>query len=241
MRKLIATSLLLQAFISSAAMADFLGIYVGGGSWNHDASGDFGSTYPGSTAAIDMESDLGFSDKSETYVWAAFDHPIPIIPNIRLERTSLNHTGATSSSFNFNNAAGVTGPTKISLDSTDAILYYRLLDNWVNFDLGLNLRKVDGEFSVGDEIHPFSETVPMLYVAAQFDLPFTGFSVGADYNIVSYDGNSYDDIRLRAIYEMGVIGFEAGLRTTTIELDDVDNINADLEFKGLMLGAFLHF
>jgi hypothetical protein len=46
---------------------------------------------------------------------------------------------------------------------------------------------------------------------------------------------------LRAIYETGVIGFEAGLRTTTIKLDDVDSVNADLEFTGLMLGAFLHF
>jgi hypothetical protein len=26
-----------------------------------------------------------------------------------------------------------------------------------------------------------------------------------------------------------------------MELKDVDNINADLEFKGMMVGAFLHF
>lgn len=239
MRKLIATSLLLQAFISSAAMADFLGIYVGAGSWKHDPSGSVNSSQAGSTV-IDLESGLNFSDESETYLWAAFDHPIPILPNIRLEQNPLTHNGA-SGTVNFNGNPVASGATTFSLDSTDAILYYRLLDNWVNFDLGLNLRKIDGEFTIGSESLTLSETVPMLYVAAQFDLPFTGFSVGADYNIVSYDGNSYDDIRLRAIYEMGVIGFEAGLRTTTIELDDVDNINADLEFKGLMLGAFLHF
>ena len=40
---------------------------------------------------------------------------------------------------------------------------------------------------------------------------------------------------------MGMIGFELGLRSTTMKLDDVDNINADLEFEGMMLGAFLHF
>ena len=40
---------------------------------------------------------------------------------------------------------------------------------------------------------------------------------------------------------MSMVGFELGLRTTTVELDDVDNINSKLEFDGLMFGVFLHF
>jgi outer membrane protein len=238
MRKIVTSSLLLATLYSASASADFLGIYVGAGSWNHDPSGNFNSTQTGSTN-VDLQSNLGLSDESEGYVWAAFDHPIPLLPNIRLERTSLGHTG-TSGSVNFNGAT-VSGSSTVNLDSTDAILYYRLLDNWVNFDLGLNLRKIDGEFAIGSESVSVSETIPMLYLAAQFDLPFSGFSVGADYSLVSYDGSSYDDLRLRAMYEMGVVGFELGLRTTTLELDDVDNINADLEFDGIMAGVFLHF
>ena len=238
MRKILSSLLLLASMYAGAASADFLGLYVGGGSWNHDPSGDFSSTQTGSTN-VDMQGDLGLSDESESYLWVAFDHPIPLLPNIRLERTSLNHNGTASTQV-FNGAT-VSGPSTVNLDSTDAILYYRLLDNWVNFDLGLNLRKIDGEFKVGDESVSVSETVPMLYAAAQFDLPFTGFSVGADYSLVSYDGSSYDDLRLRALYEMGMVGFELGLRTTTIELDDVDDINADIEFDGIMMGVFLHF
>ena len=86
-----------------------------------------------------------------------------------------------------------------------------------------------------------SETLPMLYLAAQFDLPFSGFSVGGDINYISLAGRSYQEIRLRALYELGTIGFEAGLKTTTLELDDIDLVDANLEFTGLMLGAFLHF
>ena len=239
MRKLLGSSLLLASLYASTASADFLGLYVGGGSWNHDPSGDFSSTQTGSDI-LDVGTDLGLSDESETYVWAAFDHFIPLVPNIRLERTSLGHDGVVSSGVNFNGTS-VSGPSTVSLDSTDAILYYRLLDNWINFDLGLNLRKVDGEFSIGNESVSVSETVPMLYLAAQFDLPFTGFSVGGDYNVVSYDGNDYNDLRLRAIYEIGVVGFELGVRTTTVKLDNVDDINADLEFDGMFMGAFLHF
>lgn len=239
MRQIITSSLLLATLYSSAASADFLGIYVGGGSWNHDPSGDFSSIQTGSDT-IDVASNLGLSDESETYVWAAFEHPVPVLPNIRLEKTSLSHSGTASIPVDFNNAT-VSGPSMVTLDSTDAILYYRLLDNWVNFDLGLNMRKVDGEFAIGTESVSVSETVPMLYVAAQFDMPLTGLSLGADYNMVSYDGNKYDDLRLRALYEMGVVGFELGVRTTTIELEDVDNINAKVDFDGVMAGVFLHF
>ena len=240
MRKILSSSLLLVTLYSASASADFLGLYVGGGSWNHDPSGSFESTQAGSSLDIDMQSSLGLSDESETYVWAAFDHPIPFLPNIRLEKTSLSHNGTVTSPVNFNGGP-TSGASTVSLDSTDAILYYRLLDNWVNLDLGLNLRKIDGEFTIGSRSLSVSETIPMLYAAAQFDLPFTGLSVGADYKLVSYDGSSYDDLRLRALYEMGVVGFELGLRTTTITLDDVDNVNADIDFDGLMFGMFLHF
>ena len=40
---------------------------------------------------------------------------------------------------------------------------------------------------------------------------------------------------------MGVIGFEAGYRTTSIKLDDLDNVNANVDFSGLMFGAYVHF
>ena len=241
MRKFISAAGLGLALFSSVASADFLGLYVGGGSWNHDPSGDFSSTDTGSTT-IDMNDNLGFSKNSEVYMWAAFDHPIPLIPNIRLEKTALSHSGTVSASVNFNGqSVPVDGASSITLDSTDTILYYRLLDNWVNVDFGVNLRKIEGDFTVGSSTSAVSESIPMLYLAAQFDLPFSGFSIGADMNTVSYSGNKYNDIRLRALYEMGMIGFEVGTRTTTLVLDDVDGINADLSFSGLMLGAFLHF
>lgn len=224
------------SIFSINAYADTLGLYVGGGSWDHDASGSFGTI---GDDVIDVESDLNYSGENDTYIWAAFEHFVPLIPNIRVESASIDHAGsATNLVFN---GVNLSGDSSVSLDTTDAILYYRLLDNWVNFDLGLNIRKLDGEFVIASESVTISETIPLLYASAQFDLPFTGFSIGGDMNIISYSGSSYQDLRIRVMYEMGVIGFEAGLRSTTIELDDVDNVDADLEFEGLMLGVFLHF
>jgi len=221
---------------AGAANADALGLYVGGGSWSHEPTGTFGTI---GDDIIDVESDLNYSEESDTYFYAAFEHFVPLIPNIRVERATLGHSG-TATNLDFNGVP-VSGDSSINLDTTDAIIYWRLLDNWVNFDFGLNVRKLDGDFTIDTEIINVSETIPMIYLAAQFDLPFSGFSVGADINALSVSDVTYQDVRLRAIYEIGVIGFEAGYKTTTVELDNVSNLNADLEFKGLMLGAFLHF
>jgi outer membrane protein len=240
MKKILTTCFIL-IFPFAGASADTLGLYVGGGSWSHDPSGNFSSTQTGSST-IDVKSDLNMSKKSESYVWMAFEHPVPLLPNIRLERSSLTNTGNTGNTFNFNDQTNVTGNYEVTLKSTDLVLYYRLLDNWVNLDLGIDARKIDGTFALGtNNSRSVSATVPMLYAAAEFDLPLPGLSVGADYKVVSYSGSTYNDMRIRAAYEFGVVGIEAGIRSTKIKISDVDNINTDLTFKGVMVGAFLHF
>ena len=224
---------------SAQVSADALGLYIGGGVWDHDPSGSF-STTAVTDINIDMESNLDYSGEKDSYVYLAFEHFVPIVPNVRLERASMGHTGI-ASGVDFNGQTALSGPSEINLDTTDVILYWRLLDNWVNFDLGITARKLDADFTIDTETVSVSETIPMLYVAAQFDLPLTGLSIGGDINMISYSNNKYQDVRLRALYEVGVVGFELGLKSTTIELKDVDTVNADLEFKGVMVGAFLHF
>jgi len=236
MKKFKLPLLLVLSMATSAVNADALGLYVGGGSWSHEPTGTFGTI---GDDIMDVESDLNYSEESDTYFYAAFEHFVPLIPNIRVEKATLGHSG-TATNLDFNGVT-VSGDTSINLDTTDAIIYWRLLDNWVNFDFGLNVRKLDGDFTIDTQVVTVSETIPMIYLAAQLDLPFSGFSVGADINTLSVSDVTYQDVRLRAIYEIGVIGFEAGYKSTTVELDNVSNLNADLEFKGLMLGAFLHF
>ncbi|HED33820.1 MAG TPA: TIGR04219 family outer membrane beta-barrel protein [Gammaproteobacteria bacterium] len=238
MRKLTVPFVLALSVLSGAANADALGFFVGGGVWDYDSSGTFGSTGVGDSV-IDVESNLGFNGEQDAYLWAAFEHFVPIIPNIRVEAATVGDAGS-ANGLVFEGIP-VNGDASVSLDTVDFILYYRLLDNWVNLDLGLTVRQLDGDFKLDTQVVSISETIPMLYFAAQFDLPLTGLSLGGDINIIDFDGSKYQDIRLRAMYEIGVIGFEAGLRTTSIELNDVSGINSDLEFSGLIVGAFLHF
>jgi len=236
MKKFKLPLLFVLTIATGSVNADALGLYIGAGSWSHEPTGTFGTI---GDDIIDVESDLNYKEESDTYFYAAFEHFVPLIPNIRVEAATLGHTG-TATNLDFNGIP-VSGDSSINLDTTDAIIYWRLLDNWVNFDFGLNLRKLDGDFTIDSEVVSVSETIPMLYLAAQFDLPFSGFSIGGDINTLSISDVTYQDVRIRAIYEIGVIGFEAGYKSTTVELDNISNLNADLEFKGLMLGAFLHF
>ena len=169
MRKFSMPLILALSVLSTNVNADALGLYVGGGVWDHDASGTFGVL----GESINVESDLNFSGENDTYFYAAFEHFVPLVPNIRIEAASMGHSGSAASVV-FNGVT-LSGDSAISLDTADAIIYYRILDNWVNFDLGINVRKLDGDFTVDTETLSISETIPMLYIAAQFDLPFSGF------------------------------------------------------------------
>ncbi|HNN29792.1 MAG TPA: TIGR04219 family outer membrane beta-barrel protein, partial [Agitococcus sp.] len=90
------------------------------------------------------------------------------------------------------------------------------------------------------------ETIPMAYVSAQAKLPLTGLSVKADVAGVSYNGSSLSDVQAEIMYNfvdnLAVdIGIKAGYRQITATLEDIEDTDADIEFKGPYLGLEMHF
>jgi len=239
---LLATSLTLAAPL---AAADFLGVHAGIGQWHADYSGDLGD--PSVTT-----DELGLNSSKNNFFYVAFEHPIPLIPNARIQ-----HTGVTSSQrgeinreFRLDNqtyAAGEEVYTDVDLTHTDFTLYYELLDNWVELDLGLTLRRFDGDIyaegeSGNSESVDMKATVPMLYGMARFRLPLTGLSVGGHGNVISYDGNELLDLTANVRYELGFVakfGLELGYRHLSLELDE--GTYADLELSGPYAGLTFHF
>ena len=127
------------------------------------------------------------------------------------------------------------------------MLYYELLDNWINLDLGLDLKIFDGKVTVSDQDTSAStididETIPMLYLSARFDLPATGFYIGANIQQLSLDDSSAEDSTLMVGYESkSGLGIEGGIKSFNIELDDVNNLNTNLEYDGLYFNGYIHF
>lgn len=227
MKKLLFSAIVL--FLPLNVMADtILGIKIGGGSWSHTPSGNITSNVGGAGTSADLKDDLQLGKKSEGYGYLSIEHPIPLLPNIKVSQTNLTSSGsgAVSSSFVFNGttysqSSSVT--TELELNQTDIILYYELLDNILSFDIGLDAKTIDGKAVVNNNRSTFSATIPMLYLAAEVALP-AGFAIGAEISTVSASGSSYDDVTAKISYTSDYLfGVEAGIRTQTIKAD-VDEI-----------------
>ncbi len=232
--------------LSTQAQADVLGFQVGTSSWTPDYSGSFAN----GTTDIDIENDLGFDDESHSAIWLKLEHPIPAIPNFKF--VSNDQDASSSSSLtrdiNYENqdfTSGTNVNTRIDMTNTDLTLYYELLDNWINLDIGLTLRKYDGQASIrsasNDAVSDIDFSVPLLYIDARIDLPFTGFFVDANLNTISAGDSEVTETMVALGYESGLgLGGRLGLRTQDLVFDE-SNLDVDLEFEGVYLDVFYHF
>ncbi|MCF6281705.1 MAG: TIGR04219 family outer membrane beta-barrel protein [Candidatus Polarisedimenticolaceae bacterium] len=236
---------------TSAAHADFAGVTIGGAIWNHQPSGDFSYSEDGIATDIDFDDTLGLSTEAEGFFWLAIEHPIPFLPNLKLQRTQLSSEGEerVTQSVTFGDqiyTAGTDVKSSVSLNQTDIILYYEFLDNVVSFDAGLNIKIIDAEFELTSSLanESVSETlyVPMLYAAARVDLPLTGVYLGGSGSLISMSGSSFSDYQFNVGYESAIgLGVEGGYRMQTLKIDDVSDLNTNFKFDGAYLGLFYHF
>lgn len=240
-RILIAAAFLLPA----SAMADTIGLYVGAGQWDHGVSGGFRDN-----GTVNIESSaLNMPDNREGYFYVNIEHPVPLIPNIRLASTDLIHNGSNGTvNATFGgatiNASNVT--SIFDFTHTDITLYYELLDNVVSFDVGITARQLDGQIYLSDGTNTgqvsLDEVVPMVYGKVAIDLPLTGLAIVGEGNFLSIGDADVTDLTVKVTYETDfLLGVEAGVRTFSLTLDNVDTITSDLEFDGPFVGLFLHF
>jgi len=228
-----------------------LGLYVGAQAWNMETSGGFSDD--GSNVSFNFE------DEAKPSYYAAFEHPIPLIPNIKVQRTDMDTNGdvTLNSNFTFGGELFSINTDVISdvqLSSTDIILYYELFDNdLISFDVGINAKYIDGELLViakddatlsGRE--EFSGPVPMLYSRLAVGIPLTGFGAFVEGSFLSIDDHTLTDYQAAITYSLMEnlaidVTFQVGYRAFTLELEDLDDIYSDLEFKGAYAGLEVHF
>ncbi|TNE79867.1 MAG: TIGR04219 family outer membrane beta-barrel protein, partial [Gammaproteobacteria bacterium] len=134
----------------------------------------------------------------------------------------------------------------LDLEQLDLTLYYEVLDNWVNLDLGLTARDLDAELVVQEVNGTLTNkttidgVVPMAYIAARFDLPLTGVSVGGEGNVISFDGDSLHDFNVYGQYEISLLQLRLGYRQMSVDYDDGDD-QLDIEIDGPFVSAGLAF
>lgn len=248
-------NLILAACLASAcgtAWGDTIfGLYGGVGHWYIDLQGDVGQN--GATTTLN---DLGFENENSNVFWLALEHPVPVIPNLRLMHSTISATESsiTSQSFIIGGVlidAQVQVLTDIDLSHTDATFYYELLDNWVTFDLGVTARFLEGYVEVQSELsQPARATLegvlPMAYANLQLDFPGSGWRVGATAQGITYRGDKMTDASVRLGYSFEVtplldIGVNVGYRVLTLRAEKFDDLYADAKMSGTFAELVLHF
>ena len=229
-----------------AANADTLSISAGGGVWNTSPSGTIHNTID--PAPVDVKEHLFWDDESQGYLFATLEHPVPIIPNVRLMYTKVDQSGSGNTSFIFDgNPYSGNVSNEFSIETTDLIAYYEVLDNVVSIDIGLNIRSlnVDYTFSstagTGTTTDSISETIPMLY-ALVGGSPIPDLIISGELSYIAYSGSTISDFTAKVAYTTSFfVGFEAGYRKQKYEFDDVSDTDANLDFDGVFAGAYLKF
>jgi outer membrane protein len=243
--------MMLAVLLPATTVAD-TGITLGAryGTSDIDGSLRYLSTDPADD--IDINDDLGYRDTRPYNFYLQLEHPLPLLPNARLNRSVMDESasGQLTRTVNFGGSTFTLGETVDStaeVTQTDIILYYSISDTVASVDVGINAKYLDSSASLsgnlaGNETANISGWVPMLYAGVGVDLPLTGLSIGADGSYTGYQGSRLYDLNLRASYTTDWhIGADLGYRRMKLNLDDFDDSYSDIEFDGPYAGVFVTF
>ena len=195
---------------------------------------------------------LGLDGESGTQMTVFFEHPIPMLPNVRLRQTSLDMTGDGTLFTEFNGQVFAGNiDSELDLSHTDATLYWGLPlpIPYVDVNFGLTARMFDGYAKVQSDVQTeevdLDFALPMGFLEAQVGSPF-GLYAQAEFNAIGYDGNSLTDMSFTVGYDLPVpvvdLGLEVGHRTLSMKTDaDTTDIETDFDVSGLFYGASLAF
>jgi outer membrane protein len=240
---------LMGGLLSTPVYADtLLGLTADVDFWDMESSGSFADS-------SDMQSfDLG--SERNSILTLALEHPLPVVPNLKIRTNDLSSSGDQRLSVNFsfsdiNFPAGLDLSVDFEAQNTDFIFYYEIFDNdTVSFDLGLNLKYLDGDIDVeSNGLHAsesFEGYVPMFYGAVKLGIPTTRLSFYGDLNLLSLGDHTLQDytagVAFKVVESMAVdISVKGGYRRFSLELDDLDGIYTDWDFDGAYLGLQADF
>jgi len=207
---------------------------------------------------IDVKNDAHIGDKTKPWAKFKFEHPIPIIPNIKLAYMPMKFDGSGVLTRdirwgNYTYKANADYNLSVKLDRVDTTLYYNLpfintaTAGKLDVELGLNVRTImfDGKLNGTDrttgqkvsESKSITLPIPMGHLAAEIK-PINQVSLLGEFNYIGYNKNTYYDytagLRLNS---HGLIStplkpfIEVGYRYEKLKLDEKD-VKTDLKIKG---------
>ncbi|MBT3048953.1 MAG: TIGR04219 family outer membrane beta-barrel protein [Candidatus Thiodiazotropha sp.] len=240
---------LVTGLMGMPAHADtLLGLTADVDSWNMDSSGSLADS-------SDMQSfDLG--SERHSILTLALEHPLPVVPNLKIRTNDLSSSGDQNlaADFDFSDVdfpAGLDVNVDFEVQNTDFIFYYEIFDNdTVSFDLGLNLKYLDGDIEVESSGLRASESfdgyVPMFHGALKVGVPATRLWFFGDLSLLSVGDHTLQDytagVAFKLVESLAVdISVKGGYHRISLELEDLDDIYTDWDFDGAFFGLQADF
>jgi len=238
---------LVSCLTTTAAQADTVfGIYATAEYWHASMDGQV------SSGGNEFFSSLEESPESEAQnvLSLRLEHPIPVIPNILVRQNNIEFND--SAQLNNNTQLGIanfgTGTIDYDFDfsHTDLALYYEILDNWLNLDLGIAVKDLQFSYAVqqNNQIYRYEDdsTVPMLYARAAVELPFTGWEVEGITQAVSFKDDSIHDLSLQLKYNINDwFALAGGYRAINIDVNADGLDRSEVDIKGAQVNLTAHF
>lgn len=211
---------------STSSQANIVNIDFGLNHWINDASGTLNTS-----TDIHLDSD----DRSST-IWVKIEHPVPLLPNLRISQTLMDYSGNEFS-------------TEVDVSHGDAIAYYQLLDSHLELDIGLGIKRFLGEIDtraigLAPVYYALDNTLPVAYAMAAFALPNSPIDISLELQ----QGDNGDDSLSEANFMLRYttannIGLGVGYRFMQLELESKEDgytARVDSEFKGLQFSLSFH-
>ncbi len=231
MKLLKLTLLALGTSVCGLAQADVVGVKGDLSYWNYNGEANMAAQ----TSAPDQDLDR----KGSAQLSLAIEHPIPLIPNAKIRYVNLKTQTE-------NEVAGQ--PVyDLDIDHTDFILYYEVLDNIVDADIGFGASNLNGDVkTLGLNKTDIDKTIPVIYGSAGVKLPFTGLSAKAELLYSNVNDTKITDAQAELQYNfidnlLVDVGLKAGYRILDIKLDDYEKNDLKFNFKGPYIGLDVHF
>ena len=247
------SGLLLAGLLGASAQADVLRVEMGAGAWQNEFSGTVTSVVSPDPITADK---LGYDKETKGYAWVYIKHPVPVLPNLRLEYAAVDFSGTSTDSFTYKgDPYAVNTKSDLTLDQIDVIMYYNILDNtaWTTLDLGLDVKVVDFAFNASSGVNTIAQNetlpIPMAYGRLRFEIPGVDLAIEGIAKYTAYKDSKVSDYSIKADYTLVDIlpvdvGLEVGYRFQQFDIDGTDfstETTVDIEIDGIFAGAVIRF
>ena len=260
--KKISLALVLSGVLS-VATADILSFSAGAGYWQENISGyiksgnviNYFQNKQAETDGNNNTGNFGLRDKNNPYLWIKLIHPVPVIPNIKLQYTKYDSTGYSSYisagdiSFgddkidvSLNNAT-----TTQKINSYDLTLFYQFNPSFADIEVGLGVDLWQGKTKIygtgNGETKTWvdeSWTVPLPYLYGGIEtMKFYGFSFNANVKLAKISDAHHYDCQGSLKYTIDILGpvnpfLKVGYRYKELSAEDKDD-KMVLKYKGAFL------